>query len=169
MNIWQVIYNYPHPSKNPSGLDCCPVYGNDILFVFHCACVFSWADPEGGDRGSKTSPEKSQKIWVSWQYNVLNNLKCTTTFGSSLPHHLKKKQKVFRFGIPLAIISGSAHVFFVLGPFCSIGLRVPGLRWYRTHQHMSKKLPSFDMLKNSSKLVYFDRNNRTLPCFLKSN
>ena len=21
------------------------------------------------------------------------------------------------------------------------------LRWYRTHQHMSKKLPSFDMLK----------------------
>ena len=42
------------------------------------------------------------------------------------------------------------------------------LRWYRTHQHMSKKLPSFDMLKNSSKLIYFDKNNRTLPCFLKS-
>ena len=33
---------------------------------------------------------------------------------------------------------------------------------------MSKKLPSFDMLKNSSKLIYFDKNNRTLPCFLKS-
>ena len=42
------------------------------------------------------------------------------------------------------------------------------LRWYGTHQHMSKKLPSFDMLKNSSKLIYFDKNNRTLPCFLKS-
>ena len=42
------------------------------------------------------------------------------------------------------------------------------LRWYRTHQHMSKKLPSFDMLKSSSKLIYFDKNNRTLSCFLKS-
>ena len=34
---------------------------------------------------------------------------------------------------------------------------------------MSKKLPSFDMLKNSSKLIYFDKNNRTLPCFLKKS
>ena len=42
------------------------------------------------------------------------------------------------------------------------------LRWYRTHQHMSKKLQSFDMLKNSSKIIYFYKNNRTLPCFLKS-
>ena len=33
---------------------------------------------------------------------------------------------------------------------------------------MSKKLPSFDMLKNSAKCIYFDKNNRTLPCFLKS-
>ena len=41
------------------------------------------------------------------------------------------------------------------------------LRWYRTHQHMSKRLPSFDTLKNSSKLIYFDKNKRTLPCFFK--
>ena len=33
---------------------------------------------------------------------------------------------------------------------------------------MSKKLPSFDMLKNSSKLIYFDKNNGTLLCLLKS-
>ena len=33
---------------------------------------------------------------------------------------------------------------------------------------MSKKLPSFDMLENSSKLIYFDKNNRTLPCFLQN-
>ena len=31
------------------------------------------------------------------------------------------------------------------------------LRWYRTHQHMSKKLTSFDMLKNSLKLIYFGK------------
>ena len=42
------------------------------------------------------------------------------------------------------------------------------LRWYQTHQHISKKLPSFDTFKNRSKLIYFDKNNRTLPCFLKS-
>ena len=33
---------------------------------------------------------------------------------------------------------------------------ISALRWYRTHQHMSKKLPSFDMLKiahNSSSLT----------------
>ena len=42
------------------------------------------------------------------------------------------------------------------------------LRWYRTHHHMSKKLPSFDMLRNSSKLIYCDKNISTLPCFFKS-
>ena len=31
-----------------------------------------------------------------------------------------------------------------------------------------QKVTIFWHVKNSSKLIYFDKNNRTLPCFLKS-
>ena len=45
--------------------------------------------------------------------------------GSSLPHHLKNL--FFRFG-PLWQKSLDPRMYFyVLGPFCSMGLRVPGL------------------------------------------
>ena len=51
-------------------------------------------------------------------------------------------------------------------PQMSIWCRVPATCVKRKEVKVSKNVPTFDMLKKSS--IYFDKNNRTLPCFLKS-